>query len=96
MGKCEIKKESRKSHPWISRFQYSNNEIWSIVKKWEKSRGNFEQVKTLIDPSAIFKFTEEKAPRPPDPKSWIFPISLIEPLQSSYTHNGIIMEGDTA
>ena len=37
----------------------SNEESRQAIKKWEKSRGNFEEVKKLIDPSAIFKFTED-------------------------------------
>ena len=37
----------------------SNEECKQAIKKWGKSRGNFEEVKKLIDPSAIFKFTED-------------------------------------
>ena len=37
----------------------SNEECKQAINKWGKSRGNFEEVKKLIDPSAIFKFTED-------------------------------------
>ena len=37
----------------------SKEECKQAINKWEKSRHNFEDVKKLIDPSAVFKFTED-------------------------------------
>ena len=34
-------------------------ECVQAINNWRKLRGNFEEVKKLIDPSAIFKFTED-------------------------------------
>ena len=49
-------KNSNRSRP-ISML--SKEECKQAINKWEKSRHNFEDVKKLIDPSAVFKFTED-------------------------------------